>query len=396
MGSLLNSDAFDKIPAAQSTLDDFRLAALLAFYELYEIPGERSLNRIVHLTRKAYQRGISQLDNPNQSSIFHYSEVSDEELEDWRAVWWSLYCLDSFSNLLAGTPFLIEKESIKAALVSTAPATDAPTLERSTKIFLPADCSLLPSSIKAIFSQPGDANQSIRILAVTLLREAAMLRRLMVQSPAESLRTRITALESHLAAVRDALPPTYMDASRQAVLDTSTFAYFDRLTSVLFICFARILAMIPSVAQTDEAEWTYRWHRTLTFCEEAVAVASHWERSPSLIDPLVVVVFSGLMIMLELHSRLNTMAAATKERLETQKQKLELLLFQSVPGWSLGQQLLCKCLYCSADEADSNLRQPHCIDLFGYRRHSSHPRESIDSWQLQFTVHWFEEPVSAF
>ena len=396
MGSLLSSEVFDKIPAAQSTLDDFRLAALLAFYELYEKPGERSLNRIAHLTRKAYQRGLSQLDNPNQFSIFRYSEVSDEELEDWRAVWWSLYCLDSFSNLLAGTPFLIEKESIKAALVSTAPATDAPTLERSTKIFLPADCSLLPSSIKAIVSQPGDANRSIRTLAVTVLREAAMLRRLMVQSPTESLRTRITALESHLAAIRDALPPNYMDASQQAVLDTSSFAYFDRLTSVLFICFARILAMIPSVAQTDEAEWTYRWHRTLTFCEEAVAVASHWERSPSLIDPLVVVVFSGLMIMLELHSRLNTTAAATKGRLETQKQKLELLLFQSVPGWSLGQQLLCKCLCCSADETDSNRMKPHSIDLFGYRRHSSHPRGLIDSWQLQFTVHWLEEPVSVF
>ena len=396
MGSLLSSEVFDKIPAAQSTLDDFRLAALLAFYELYEKPGERSLNRIAQLTRKAYQRGLSQLDNPNQFSIFRYSEVSDEELEDWRTVWWSLYCLDSFSNLLAGTPFLIEKESIKAALVSTAPAADAPTLERSTKIFLPADCSLLPSSIKAIVSQPGDANRSIRTLAVTVLREAAMLRRLMVQSPTESLRTRITALESHLAAIRDALPPNYMDASQQAVLDTSSFAYFDRLTSVLFICFARILAMIPSVAQTDEAEWTYRWHRTLTFCEEAVAVASHWERSPSLIDPLVVVVFSGLMIMLELHSRLNTTAAATKGRLETQKQKLELLLFQSVPGWSLGQQLLCKCLCCSADETNSNRMKPHSIDLFGYRRHSSHPRVLIDSWQLQFTVHWLEEPVSVF
>ena len=342
----MNSEDFEKIPTVHSTLDDFRLAALLAFYELYERPGERSLKTIAHLTRKAYQRGLPQLDNPNRCSVFRYSECSEDELEDWRAVWWSLYYLDSFSNLLSGTPFLIEKESIQAALVSTAPIPLSTAPHESDKIFLPADCGLLPLTIKAIIKHGGSVNRSIRILAVTLLREAGMLRRLMVQSPSESLRIRITALESHFTAIQDALPSGFMDATQQSALDASTGAYFDRLTSVLFIYFARVLAMIPSLAQADEAEWMYRWGRTLVFCEAAVGVASHWERSPSLIDPLVEIVFAGLITMLELQTRLHTTTAVMKDLLEAQKQKLEFLLLRSVPGWRLGQQLLGRSSTC--------------------------------------------------
>lgn len=66
MQSILESNDANSKPTCELSLDDFQQAALLAFYALFELPGDKSLSRVAFLTRKAYLRGMHQLDNPDQ------------------------------------------------------------------------------------------------------------------------------------------------------------------------------------------------------------------------------------------------------------------------------------------------------------------------------------------
>ena len=61
---LLQTNVIDKdSPSTGLSLDDFRQTCLLAFYAFHQYPGERAWMRIGHLTRRAYQCGLHQIDN---------------------------------------------------------------------------------------------------------------------------------------------------------------------------------------------------------------------------------------------------------------------------------------------------------------------------------------------
>jgi hypothetical protein len=76
---------------------------------------------IGQLTRKAYQCGLHQIDNSDRFSAFERDSMSKDELDEWRRVWWFIYCLDSYSNITAATPFVVENDSVKTALVASVP-----------------------------------------------------------------------------------------------------------------------------------------------------------------------------------------------------------------------------------------------------------------------------------
>jgi hypothetical protein len=103
--------------------------------------------------------------------------------------------------------------------------------------------------------RPEITEQSIRMAATTILREAARLRRLLMQNPSQHLRKQIAAVDCLLMPMRDALPPSYMNSAPPTAENESVVARFDRLISFLFIQFACIIAMIPSGIHNDEGEW---------------------------------------------------------------------------------------------------------------------------------------------
>lgn len=357
MKHVLETNITEDTPSPWLSLDNFRQATLLAFYEFHQQPGEKAVMKIGRLTQKAYQCGLHQLDNPEQCPLLQRKAMSEDEVEEWRYIWWCIYCLDSCANIMASAPFLVENESIRTALVTNSlPGSEYSPLQPATTFFLPAETSQLAQTIKAVMENPGDYNYNIRIVGTAILREAAKLRRLQVQNPSEGLRARIAALESHLSSMRNALPARFMNGARHVMANESSSDHFARLVSVLIVQFARVIVTLPSGAQGDESEWVYRWNRTIEYSEDIVSILSQWnEQSSSPIDPLVCIIVSGVLMILHLHSCSRPTDPAMHGRLALHKHALQTLLLRSTSTWQLSRCLLCKIdIYCFVHEQSSD------------------------------------------
>ena len=79
---------------SEISLATMQQACLLAFYAFHNSPGQRAWTRIGHLTRKAYSLGLSQLDAERPPSTL-CTRRQREDLDEWRRVWWMIYCLVS-------------------------------------------------------------------------------------------------------------------------------------------------------------------------------------------------------------------------------------------------------------------------------------------------------------
>ena len=106
----------DSMPGDPQALDSFRAACLLAFYGFHQCPGQNTWMRISLLTRKAYQFELHQIDHGDDISKFGDKFMTEDEIEDWKQVWWCIYCLDSYSSFSTGTPYLVELESLNTSL----------------------------------------------------------------------------------------------------------------------------------------------------------------------------------------------------------------------------------------------------------------------------------------
>jgi hypothetical protein len=156
--------------AARWSLDDFRQACLLAYYEFHEHPGERAWLRVGHLTRKAYYCGLHQLDNHDLCE----DDDDDDDKDEWRYVWWCIFCLDSYSNITAASPFVIHIESIRTSLITNL----GRERSRKAQIFLPGQPEMFWQTVEAIISYGHNVNFNLHIVTTAILREAATLYRL--------------------------------------------------------------------------------------------------------------------------------------------------------------------------------------------------------------------------
>ncbi|KAF2964013.1 hypothetical protein GQX73_g9565 [Xylaria multiplex] len=155
-----------------NNLDSFRLECLLAYYEFHQFPGFSSWMRISRLARRAYSVGVNQIDNPELCSAFDRTITTEDEIEDWRYLFWAIYCLDSYSNISVGTPFVVELESINTALARN-PHDRAHSLPNSvSKIFLPDDIEDIWKTAKEIVSNGVMINYNLHMVTTTVLRQA--------------------------------------------------------------------------------------------------------------------------------------------------------------------------------------------------------------------------------
>jgi len=325
------------------SLDDLQQACLLAFYEFHQYPGQNAWVRIGQLTRKAYQCGLHQLDNRDQCPLFDTNPMSNDEIEEWRSLWWCIYCLDSYCNITAATPFVIELDSVKTRLVQNSQSSDRQFASEAA-IFLPAETELLWKTSKEITSHGGDFSFSIHILTTTIIREAARLSRLWKQNPSERLRSRFDALEHDLTAVRLSLPAHYFKLARNVLLNESSSEHHARLISILHLHASRILLLFPLNLQENESEWLDRWRRTLEYCEDIVLVVREWNPQQCLsVDPAVCFIISEALIMIHLHSQdLGNSEPELQTRLQTHKDLLLLFLEQFATIWHLPRFLISK------------------------------------------------------
>ncbi|KAI0161530.1 hypothetical protein GGR57DRAFT_361092 [Xylariaceae sp. FL1272] len=152
--------------STQFSLDTFRFECLLAYYEFHQFPGSSSWTRISNLCRKLYSVGVNQIDSSRDlCSAFDASLASEDDVEDWRYLFWCMYCLDTYANFTFGTPFVIELESINTSLVRrSAQGTDNLALVSNAKIFLPDEIDDIWKTAKDVVSHTSTANFNIHLI----------------------------------------------------------------------------------------------------------------------------------------------------------------------------------------------------------------------------------------
>jgi hypothetical protein len=335
--------ADEEISNSLMSLGKFQQACLLAFYEFHQYPGQKAWLRIGQLTRKAYQCGLHQLDNREQCPLFDTNPMSDDETEEWRSLWWCIYCLDSYCNITTATPFVVELDSVKTGLVQNSQTADR-QLVSDAAIFLPAETELLWKTSKDITSRGGDFNFNIHIVTTTILRAAARLSRLWKQNPSERLRLRFDALKNDISAIRLSLPIRYFNLARDVFLNESSSEHHARLISILHLHASRFLLLFRVNLQENESEWLDCWRRTLEYCEDMVLVVREWDAQQCLsVDPAVCFIISEALMIIHLHSQdVANFEPELQARLRTHKDLLLLFLEQFATIWNLPRFLISK------------------------------------------------------
>ncbi|KAL2065504.1 hypothetical protein VTL71DRAFT_3174 [Oculimacula yallundae] len=340
LDQLLAIDCFEVDHISGSVaLSRFQQAVLLAFYAFHQYPGRKSWLRVSELAREAYAWGLHQIDNPNQCSVYaNNSDMNFEEREDWRRLWWSIYCLDAYCSMTVQSPSVVELDVVRTALISS-----GEELPPQEALFLPANTDRLWELCQAVLLRPRDSSINMHILTTTLLRQAGKLIRRWAQDPTPETDIDFLILDDHLSAVRLALPPKFSDVSRDIVQNESPEQHHARLICNLHLCSARLLVTSPRTLSGSEEYWRRGWAANLECCEDVVLIAKQWKARlcPS-VDPAVCIIIVSVLMFLHLHSIdiMNTESVAFLARVHGQKEILRLLLEQFASIWHLPRFLI--------------------------------------------------------
>jgi hypothetical protein len=323
-----------------ASINQFQNACLMAYYGFHQCPGQKSWLEVGTLSRRAYRMGLHQLDSMNQPPTLVFTCNDEEEKESWRRIWWFIYSLDSYSNITAGTPCLLERESIRTAL----PRSDSHLKAENTfnPLFLD-EPEVLWKIVREIFHRNVQVNQNLHIVTTTLVNEAANVQRLLNQNPTSKVQNQLFALEGHLSMIRLALAPRYLDPIRNVIQNESSSEYHARLICILHLHITRILLAMPLQVSETENDRETRWQHTLEYCSDVVGVVKQWDSANTLsVDPAICIIVFVALNLLNLQSKLDACSRPeVSTRLELDKTVLLLFLEQFGCFWELPRHLIC-------------------------------------------------------
>lgn len=342
LNHLMDNGSSDANLQGPWVLDSLKLECLLAFYAFHQYPGESSWMRIGNLTRRAYRYGLHQIDNSSQPRLPPFP-IDDDALDDWRRLWWCIYCLDSYSNITAATPFLIETDSIRTSLLkrnSSTPVASSPSLV--APVFLPCEIQNLWMTTRELAKDCGEVYFSIYIATTALLREVASFRRHWIQNPCKKAKERRLELQDHISEIRLSLPVRFLQGHRDFISNESGRAYHTRLLCVLQLHIARILLCLPPDLESSLDSWQEEWQQNLDHCYDFVTVIQQWDsQHMHAVDPAVCFMVFDSLCLLHLHSLSNgNFHSGLQERLSRYKNVLFLFLQQFAALWTLPQFLI--------------------------------------------------------
>lgn len=191
---------------------------MLTFFDFHQRPGLQSWMKVGQLTRHAHRQGLNQIENQDTCAIYQLPPILHQDIEDWRRVWWFIYTLDSYSNIIASTPFLIEPDGINTALISQGSTTmGLKDLQSPERAFLASEPDQLWKTMRTIVANGNELNANIHLITTTIMRMAAKLSLLRKQNPSETIFRRIESLKEQISAVRLAMPLRYMKPTRDVI-----------------------------------------------------------------------------------------------------------------------------------------------------------------------------------
>ncbi|KAI0599777.1 hypothetical protein F4775DRAFT_549810 [Biscogniauxia sp. FL1348] len=323
IGALLKTTSDHDSSSTRISLDEFKRDCILVYYEFHQYPGPSSWMKINGLTRRAQLMGLNQIDNPELCSAFDMALVTEDEIEDWRSLFWCIYSLDCYSNVTCGAPFMIDLDSINTALVSRSNNDDGDVPLSVSRIYLPDEPDRLWKTVQDIVSSGCAVDYNIHMVTTTMLRQTGKILRLRTEG--KRLPDQILAIKNTLATIRLSLPPRYLNPSRNVLRAESQANHHTRLTNILHLHMARYILTMPRDLVSNEAEWMENWQQSLETCQDIVLVIEQWNNhfSPR-VDPAICFIIFSALIMLELYRR--SAIASASPLLDSLNQGIKVLL----------------------------------------------------------------------
>ncbi|KAJ5586356.1 hypothetical protein N7450_006143 [Penicillium hetheringtonii] len=337
----LQEDMFSDVPS----LDQFRKACLLAFYEFHQFPGRQAWMRISKIIRMSYWIGLDHLENL-RVSLPHWCEMSQHELEDWRLVWWCIYRLDSYANLSVGTPYLIDETFVNTSLIRDQPLDSLEESQpgRQGQLYLPSRSDRLWELLSAVESDSQQTSSfNIHIITATVMRQVGRVLRLTMLGQQVSTNPYITDLERLLSSLHLALPTNYLNPIRNVSTHEKASEHHARMVNIFHLSMARLLISLMRCASREEGnEWLLSWQQVLETCQDIASLSEQWNSVFSLsVDPAISFILFTALIFLNLHKRFAAVATfAICTRIEHCENVLLLHLEQFATAWTLPRLLI--------------------------------------------------------
>lgn len=296
--------------------------------------------RISKLVRIAYWIGLDQLDG-RRSRFSNHVVGSRDDMDDWRLLWWCIYRLDSYTNLAAGTPYMVDEDTVLTALVE-----DSVPLShnaRNSSIFLAGRLDCLWEIIPLMESWSDETMLfNMHILTVTAMRRVG-------QSLRHHLIRRVIDcgddpldLDQRLSCLRLALPAHYLNPTRNALRDETPALHHQRLIVVLHLYNAKLLISIADCRiRRGQEQWILSWQKVVETSQDIASISEQWNSAFTMqVDPAICfIIFTGLVfIHIQRKSQLTTPSAAA--RLERQETTLLLHLDQFAGKWTQPKMLI--------------------------------------------------------
>ncbi|QGA21365.1 hypothetical protein EYB26_009075 [Talaromyces marneffei] len=326
------------------TLDQMRKAYILAFYEFHQFPGDQSWMRMGRLTRIAYRVGIDKLERlPTFYS--DWAAISKAEMQEWRLLWWCIYKVDSYTNLAAGTPYLINKDFINTALLTSQSSTILSNggSNDCKEVYLPTSSEDLWEVIPALTSNPDTFLANIHIVTVTAMRDVALVGRIyFLRAHADTVEA-FSEAGRQLSALRLALPFGWLNTDRNALAGESQPNHHARLVTIFHLSFAQLFMEVLNCRGEEGEGWTRSWQRILENCQNVARAAARWDSSFCVrVDPAISLVFLTALIFLEVHKKTSVSSATVNlESIIKQDQAIiRLLLDQFAKIWTLPRLII--------------------------------------------------------
>jgi hypothetical protein len=332
----------EDIASDSSGLDQFRQSCILSFYEFHQCPGQQAWMRVNKLARCAYWMELDQIDKMPQASQ-KWLTMSEREREEWRLVWWCIYCLDSYANVSTGMPYGIDER-----LISTVLPRGKVTIG-GRRLPLPYRPEGLLEMVRTVLAEspPEVAPQEINIISITALRQVGRAIHLHAVMSAEELVPYVQDAERRLCALRLVLPGNFFNPKRNAFAGESAPAHHFRLVTIHHILMAQILICIGYCRCLEEGDdWLCRWQQVLELCQDVAAIAKQWNGSfcPRVDPALCIILFVSLVFLdLQLKHAVGMGNNATLQAEIAHCQTILLLLLEKfAESWTLPRLLICK------------------------------------------------------
>jgi hypothetical protein len=301
LDSLLSSSLLeDDLIGDNPSLDQFRKAYILAFYEFHQFPGHQSWLRIGRVTRMAYRIGLDRLDRI-RVLYSNWSMVSDEDIQEWRALWWCIYRLDTYSNLASGTPYLID-DSVINTFFSL-----GKTKSSSQGILLPSHSDGLFELIPAITSDPETLLNNIHNITIGTMRQVGLVLRMHMLRGRDGMAAPVANLERQLTALRLALPPGWLNPRRNSYANEAPIDHHERLITIFHLRMAQLLLSVVDCTNRGVEDWLSSWQRVLEACQDIAALAGQWDSAFCLsVDPAITFTIFTALIFFDLQRKSGT------------------------------------------------------------------------------------------